>query len=71
MTTETHPDYVTAGVRCSFANTFTTEAVEPELRVELCKEFRPFFTGKQKLVDAGGRVERRYGARGQDKAKKA
>ena len=66
MKTATHPDYVAAGVRCSCGNTFTTRSVKPELRVELCNECHPFFTGKQKLVDTGGRVERferRYGAR--------
>jgi large subunit ribosomal protein L31 len=66
MKTATHPDYVTASVRCSCGNTFTTRSVKPELRVELCNECHPFFTGKQKLVDTGGRVERferRYGAR--------
>jgi large subunit ribosomal protein L31 len=66
MKTATHPDYVTASVRCSCGNTFTTRSVRPELRVELCNECHPFFTGKQKLVDTGGRVERferRYGAR--------
>ena len=66
MKSATHPDYVTASVRCSCGNTFTTRSVKPELRVELCNECHPFFTGKQKLVDTGGRVERferRYGAR--------
>ena len=66
MKTATHPDYVSASVRCSCGNTFTTRSVKPELRVELCNECHPFFTGKQKLVDTGGRVERferRYGAR--------
>ena len=58
MKTATHPDYVTASVRCSCGNTFTTRSVKPELRVELCNECHPFFTGKQKLVDTGGRVER-------------
>ncbi len=38
MKTETHPDYVTASVRCSCGNTFTTRSVKPELRVELCNE---------------------------------
>ncbi len=70
MGTETHPDYQTATVRCSCGNSFETRSTRPELRVELCNECHPFFTGKQKLVDTGGRVERferRYGAR---KAKK-
>ena len=61
-----HPDYVTANVRCSCGNTFTTRSTKPDLHVELCNECHPFFTGKQKLVDTGGRVERferRYGRR--------
>jgi len=59
-----HPDYVESTVTCSCGNTFTTRATVPELHVELCNECHPFFTGKQKLVDSGGRVERfrrRYG----------
>ncbi|MGH9003329.1 MAG: 50S ribosomal protein L31, partial [Acidimicrobiia bacterium] len=48
-------------------NTFTTRSTVPELRVELCSECHPFYTGKQKLVDTGGRVERfnrRYAKQG-------
>jgi large subunit ribosomal protein L31 len=58
MKTETHPDYVVCTVRCSCGNTFVTRSTVPELRVELCSECHPFYTGKQKLVDTGGRVER-------------
>ena len=61
-----HPDYVVATVRCSCGNQFTTRSTKGDLRVELCSECHPFYTGKQKLVDTGGRVERferRYGAR--------
>jgi large subunit ribosomal protein L31 len=61
-----HPRYTAATVKCSCGNTFTTGSTKDELRVELCNECHPFFTGKQKLVDTGGRVERferRYGAR--------
>ena len=67
MKTEIHPTYVDTAVRCSCGNTFTTRSTKDELHVELCNECHPFFTGKQKLVDTGGRVERferRYGARG-------
>jgi large subunit ribosomal protein L31 len=53
-----HPDYVETKVTCSCGNTFTTRSTEAELHVELCNECHPFFTGKQKLVDSGGRVER-------------
>ncbi len=58
MKTDIHPKYVECSVRCSCGNTFTTRSTIPELRVELCSECHPFYTGKQKLVDTGGRVER-------------
>ncbi len=53
-----HPDYIETNVTCSCGNTFTTRSVKPELHVELCNQCHPFYTGKQKLVDTGGRVER-------------
>ena len=53
-----HPDYIETKVSCSCGNTFTTRSVKPELHVELCNQCHPFYTGKQKLVDTGGRVER-------------
>jgi large subunit ribosomal protein L31 len=58
MKQDIHPDYVVATVRCSCGNTFTTRSTQPELRVEICSNCHPFYTGKQKLVDTGGRVER-------------
>ena len=58
MKTGIHPDYVECKVHCSCGNEFTTRSTVPSLRVELCSECHPFFTGKQKLVDTGGRVER-------------
>jgi large subunit ribosomal protein L31 len=66
MKADIHPEYVTATVHCSCGNTFTTRSTSPELHVELCSECHPFYTGKQKLVDSGGRIdrfERRYGKR--------
>ena len=62
-----HPDYVESHVRCSCGNEFTTRSTVAELHVELCSECHPFYTGKQKLVDSGGRIEKfekRYGKRG-------
>jgi large subunit ribosomal protein L31 len=53
-----HPDYMNCTVTCSCGNTFQTRSTLPELRVELCSACHPFYTGKQKLVDTGGRVER-------------
>jgi len=66
MQADIHPDYVEATVRCSCGNTFTTRSTRPELTSELCNECHPFYTGKQKLVDTGGRIEKfekRYGKR--------
>ena len=59
-----HPKYQKATVTCGCGNTFVTGSTKPELRVEICSKCHPFYTGKQKLVDAGGRVDRfkkRYG----------
>lgn len=53
-----HPEYVMATVHCSCGNTFQTRSTRSELRVEICSNCHPFYTGKQKLVDTGGRVER-------------
>jgi large subunit ribosomal protein L31 len=65
LKTEIHPTYDDTHVTCSCGNTFTTRSTKPgEMHVEPCNECHPFFTGKQKLVDTGGRVERfqrRYG----------
>jgi large subunit ribosomal protein L31 len=53
-----HPEYVVAKVHCSCGNTFETRSTKPDLRVEICSNCHPFYTGKQKLIDTGGRVER-------------
>ena len=58
MKTDIHPQYLETKVTCSCGNTFTTRSVKEELHVELCNQCHPFYTGKQKLVDTGGRVER-------------
>jgi large subunit ribosomal protein L31 len=58
MKTGIHPDYVTARVHCTCGNEFLTRATTGELRVEVCSNCHPFYTGRQKLVDTGGRVER-------------
>jgi large subunit ribosomal protein L31 len=67
MKADTHPNYDTISVRCTCGNTFETlSTLRGEISLELCNECHPFFTGKQKLVDSGGRVERfnkRYGRR--------
>jgi len=54
-----HPKYYhDTIVKCACGNSFTTGSTQPELRVEICSKCHPFFTGKQKIVDTGGRVER-------------
>ena len=53
-----HPEYVECTVRCSCGNTFKTHSTKPEIQVELCNECHPFYTGQQKFVDTGGRVQR-------------
>ncbi|MBD5560518.1 MAG: 50S ribosomal protein L31 [Clostridia bacterium] len=59
-----HPEYGEAVVRCACGETFTTGSTKKELKVDICSKCHPFFTGRQKLVDTGGRVDRfkkRYG----------
>jgi len=66
MRADIHPEYVVATVKCSCGNTFETRSTKASLSSELCSECHPFYTGKQKLVDTGGRIdrfERRYGKR--------
>lgn len=53
-----HPDYKTASVTCACGNVFQTRSTKPEIRVEICSACHPFFTGKQKIVDTAGRVEK-------------
>lgn len=53
-----HPDYVDCTVTCSCGNTWQTRSTKPELRIDLCNKCHPFFTGQQKFIDTGGRVQR-------------
>ena len=54
-----HPEYNReAVVKCACGNTFVTGSVKDELKVEICSQCHPFYTGKQKIVDVGGRVDR-------------
>lgn len=74
MKKDIHPDYVEATVTCSCGNTFKTRSTKQELHVEICSQCHPFYSGKQKLVDTGGRVERferRYGKKRPQRKKKA
>jgi len=58
MKADIHPEYTLANVHCSCGNQFYTRSTKSDLHVELCSACHPFYTGKQKLVDTGGRVER-------------
>jgi large subunit ribosomal protein L31 len=53
-----HPNYVESNVTCACGNTYTTRSTKPEIHVEICSNCHPFFTGKQKIVDTEGRVEK-------------
>jgi large subunit ribosomal protein L31 len=53
-----HPKYHVVTVTCACGETFQTRSTNPELRLEICSKCHPFFTGKQKLIDSAGRVER-------------
>ena len=58
MKSEIHPAYGACKVHCACGAEFMTRSVKPEIRVEICSECHPFYTGKQKLLDTGGRVDR-------------
>ena len=53
-----HPNYVESRVICACGETFTTRSTKKEIHIEICSVCHPFFTGKQKLVDTAGRIER-------------
>ncbi len=53
-----HPNYVDATVRCACGEVINTKSTKGDFRVEICSKCHPFFTGKQKFVDAGGRVDK-------------
>lgn len=64
MKKELHPELHLVRVTCACGNTFETLSTEDDMRLEICNECHPFYTGKQKLIDSAGRVERfqrRYG----------
>ena len=58
MKTEIHPQYQQVQVHCACGETWTTGSTKKELRVEICSKCHPYFTGKQKLVDSAGRIDR-------------
>ena len=58
MKPDIHPKYQKANVHCACGATWETRSTKPEIRLEICSNCHPFFTGKQKLIDTAGRVER-------------
>ncbi|MDO5045246.1 50S ribosomal protein L31 [Campylobacter sp.] len=58
MKKEIHPEYVECQVTCACGNTFTTKSNKNEIRVDICNECHPFFTGSEKIVDSAGRVDK-------------
>ena len=58
MQKDIQPEYYEANVTCACGNTFKTGSTKKELRVEICSECHPFYTGKQKFVERGVRVEK-------------
>ncbi|MFH0762676.1 MAG: 50S ribosomal protein L31 [Candidatus Omnitrophota bacterium] len=64
MKDKIHPNYKGSTIVCACGETIRTRSTKPSIRVEICSKCHPFFTGKHKLVDSAGRVEkfrRRYG----------
>ncbi len=53
-----HPNYKECTVKCACGNTFVTKSMKDEMKIEVCSSCHPFFTGQQKFVNAGGRVEK-------------
>jgi large subunit ribosomal protein L31 len=69
-----HPKYETVEARCACGNTFKTRSTKSELHLEICAACHPFFTGRQKLIDTEGRVERfskKFGAQTSEQRKTA
>jgi large subunit ribosomal protein L31 len=69
-----HPKYYDVEARCACGNTFRTRSTKPELHLEICSNCHPFFTGRQKLIDTEGRIERftrKFGAQTSESRKKA
>jgi len=58
MKPKIHPEYKKCVVTCACGNTFITRSTVGDMKVEICSACHPFFTGKQKLVDSAGRIEK-------------
>ena len=73
MKPDIHPEYMQTTITCACGNEIEVGATKPDIKIEICSKCHPFFTGKQKLVDTAGRIERfrRKYANYQDTVKKA
>jgi len=58
MKKDIHPEYVECTISCACGNTFTTRSTKKDIRVEICSQCHPFFTGTQKFIDSAGRIEK-------------
>ncbi len=58
MKPDIHPDYKATTIECACGNTFEVGSTKNEIKVEICSKCHPFFTGKQKLIDTAGRIDR-------------
>jgi large subunit ribosomal protein L31 len=58
MKSDIHPEYATATVKCACGNTFQTRSSQSEIHTDVCSQCHPFYTGKQRLMDTAGRIER-------------
>ena len=58
MKKEGHPRYAKALVKCGCGNTFETRSTAGDMQIDICSQCHPFYTGKQRLIDTGGRVDR-------------
>ena len=58
MKTGIHPEYVVSHVTCTCGNDFYTRSTQSEIHVEVCAQCHPFYTGRQKIMDTGGRIDR-------------
>ena len=67
MKANIHPEYKTCTVKCACGNTFETGSVRESMSVDICSNCHPFYTGRQKLVDTGGRVDKFKRRMGQGK----
>lgn len=71
MKEKIHPKHYNSKVRCACGNEFEIGSTQKEIKVEICSKCHPFFTGKQKLVDTAGRVEKFYRRYGETAGKQA